>query len=57
VLGSRRAGELTTVELGRYDETWRVVVRTTLGPPATLTCRALVESPNPRHEVVTLERL
>jgi hypothetical protein len=57
VLGHRRDGELTTVDLGRSDERWRVVVRTTAGPPALLTCRARRENPTPVHDVVGIERL
>jgi hypothetical protein len=56
VLGHRRQDDLTTVDLARSDERWRVVVRSTLGPGALLTCHALRENPTPRHEVVTVER-
>jgi hypothetical protein len=57
VLGHSRQDDLTTIDLARADEHWRVVVRTTLGPPALLTCRALRENPTPHHDVVTVERL
>jgi hypothetical protein len=57
VLGHRREGDLTTVDLARSDEHWRVVVRTTLGTPALLTCRAAHTDPNPVHDVVSVDRL
>jgi hypothetical protein len=56
VLGHRRDGELTTVDLARSDEHWRVVVRTTEGEPTQLACRALRINPNPRHEVVSIDQ-
>ncbi len=57
VLGHRRDGHVTTVDLARSDEEWRVVVRTTLGPGALLTCQARRENPTPRHEVVSIDRV
>jgi hypothetical protein len=57
VLGHRRDGDLTTVDLAHFDEQWRVVVRTELGPGALLTCRALRENPTPRHQVVDIARV
>jgi hypothetical protein len=57
VLGLSCEGELTTVDLASADEQWRVVVRTTQGPGALLTCRALRENPTPRHEIVDLARV
>jgi hypothetical protein len=57
VLGHHRQDDVTTVDLARSDERWRVVVRTTLGPRALLTCQARQENPTPRHEVVSVERV
>jgi len=57
VLGHRRTGDLTTVDLAHADERWRVVVRTELGAPALLTCRALRNNPTPHHEVVDIARV
>ena len=57
VLGHRRDGDLTTVDLGHFDEHWRVVVRRTLGEPVQLTCAALRLNPNPHHEVVAIGRV
>ena len=57
VLGLRRDDDVTTVDLAHFDERWRVVVRTELGPPALLTCRALRENPTPHHEVVRIEQI
>lgn len=57
VLGHHRDGDLTTVDLAHFDEQWRVVVRTELGPGALLACRALRENPTPRHQVVDVVRI
>ncbi|MEO6512409.1 MAG: sucrase ferredoxin [Nocardioides sp.] len=57
VLGHHRRDDLTTVDLARSEEHWRVVVRTTLGPGALLTCHARRENPTPRHEVVGIEHV
>jgi hypothetical protein len=57
VLGVARRDDLTTVDLARSDEQWRVVVRSSLGPGALLTCQARREDPTPRHEVVAIERV
>ena len=55
VLGHRRADDVTTVELARGDERWRVVVRTVQGDGARLTCKAGHTDPVPRHEVLSVE--
>jgi hypothetical protein len=36
--------------------TYDVRVRSTLGPPAALTCRAERDNPVPRHEVIATTR-
>ena len=41
VLGHRRDGDLTTVDLAAAADRWTVTVRTTLGDDVLLTCQAL----------------
>jgi hypothetical protein len=55
VLAHRRADDVTTVDLARGDERWRVVVRTVQGNGARLTCKADHTDPVPRHEVLSVE--
>jgi hypothetical protein len=57
VLGHRRGGDLTTVDLAAAADRWTVTVRTTLGDDVLLTCRALRPNPLPHHEVVAVERV
>ena len=57
VLGHRRDGELTTVDLAAAADRWTVSIRTTLGDDVLLTCRALRPDPLPSHQVVAVERL
>ena len=57
VLGHRRDGDVTTVDLAHVDQHWRVVVRTELGPSELLTCRALRKNATPHHDVVRIEQL
>jgi hypothetical protein len=56
VLRVGRSGELTTVDLATAEAHWTVTVRTTFGDDVQLTCRALRVNPNPRHEVVDIQR-
>ena len=57
VLGHRRDGELTTVDLAAAADRWTVSVRTTLGDEVLLTCRALRPNPLPHHQVVAVDRV
>ncbi|MBF4768735.1 sucrase ferredoxin [Nocardioides agariphilus] len=57
VLGIRRDGAVTTVDLAVADGRWTVAVRTTQGDDAQLTCSARRLNPVPVHEIVDLAQV
>ena len=54
--GARQEGDETVATFEVDGSAYEVRVRSSSAPPATLTCRALRESPVPRHEVTATTR-